>query len=186
MTRSGRRPEEREALYPAVVAPPPSGSLVTARCAAGDRRAGPARHQPAGACRLPRAGRGARERSASATASRSAPGARSRISRWSEGDSTQRGDRRRLGRRQGDPRPLHAERPTATLPRLGLRGATSATARPSTATRSPAVGSAPCTAARSPRPPTASSSSAPERSPHRSERRLQVVDRVRSERGPRC
>ena len=57
----------------------------------------------------------------------------------------ERGDRRRVDRRQGHARPLHAPRRRAA-PRLGLRRRTSATRRPSTARRSGASASRRCTA----------------------------------------
>ena len=68
----------------------------------------------------------------------------------------QRRDRRRLGDRQGDPRPLHAPGRRRCIP-AGTSRATSATRPPSTARRSCGTASRRCTAARSSRSPTHSS-----------------------------
>ena len=98
-----------------------------------DRRLRPARHEPRGAAR--RAARVARPgclclidgfRGAATSATSSAP---------SSTATHERGDRRRLDPRQGHARPLHAPRRRAASG-LGLRAPTSATRRPSTATRS--------------------------------------------------
>ena len=69
----------------------------------------------------------------------------------------QRRDRRRLGDRQGHPRPLHAASPPPSTP-AGASRSTSATRPPSTARRSSASASRRCTAAPSSQWPTRSSS----------------------------
>ena len=75
--------------------------------------------------------------------------------RGDRGRRHQRRDRRRLGDRQGDPRPLHAARRATSIP-AGASTSTSATRPPSTAPRSRRSGSRRCTAARSSRSPTPS------------------------------
>ena len=113
-----------------------------------DRPPRPARDQHRSALRRAgTAGAAGRRRSASSTASR-CRAARSRTGRVVQGDAHQRRDRRRLGARQGHPRPLHARGRRASTP-AGASTSTSATRPRSTARRSNRSGSPPCTAARS-------------------------------------
>ena len=91
---------------------------MTVRCVARDRHPRPPRHQPRGARPQPRAGRRPgrdlpRRRLPAGPAAGRAPGGRRRR-------RPQRGDRRRVGDRQGDPRPLHAPGGGA-LPGLRVR-----------------------------------------------------------------
>ena len=77
--------------------------------------------------------------------------------RGDPGRRHQRRDRRRLGHRQGHPRPLHARR-RRRAPAAGASRSTSATRPPSTARRSSRSGSRRCTAAHSSRSPYYASS----------------------------
>ena len=121
-----------------------------------------------------------RRRSASSDGFRAAAAARSRTGAVIGGDRDQRRDRRRLGARQGHPRPLHARGRARAIP-AGASRSTSATPPPSIARRSRRSGSRRCTAARSRASPTPSSGSAigegeSEAGRRRSRRRLDVLD----------
>ena len=131
----------------------PSGSASSSAARAGSTRRGlhvtniEALSQRAGAAggRTPR-------RPASSTASRCRDCAVPHR-RGDRGRRDERRDRRRLGDRQGHPRPLHARRRRRSTP-AGASRSTSATRPPSTARRSSGSASRRCTAARSSRSPT--------------------------------
>ena len=145
-TPSSTTPEAREELYPVVMR---TAAKVVGRLAlrARHRRLRAAQDQPRRAARRARA------------ASRG-PGCLCLVDGFAvpdfgheqraivDGDAHERRDRRRLDRRQGHARPLHAPRRRAA-PGLGVPLATSATRRPSTATRSSARASRRCTGSRS-------------------------------------
>ena len=141
--------ERREEIYPACCGRR-RGSASSIRCAARDRPPRPARDQPRSALERARAAAArARRRPASSTASR-LPRCAVPHRRGGRGRRDQRRDRRRLGDRQGHPRPLHARRRRAST-RAGASRSTSATRPPSTARRSSGSASRRCTAARSSR-----------------------------------
>ena len=130
--------EEREALFPAVLRAAERGRGHRA-LRRRDRLARAPRHQPERARRLPRARRRPRRQvpARRLPARLPLPG-RARGGRRRR--RPQRRDRRRLGDRQGDPRPLHAPGRGAT--RVGTSPATSATRPPTTARRSARTASA--------------------------------------------
>ena len=145
-------PRSGEEIYPAVLRAAARVSVVV-RCARGIDDRGlhvtniEALSQRAGAAAARGRGDLPRRRLLAARA------ARCRTGRVVEGDGDQRRDRRRLGDRQGHPRPLHARRRRAA-PGLGLRGARRLLDPRAPRRRSSGSASRRCTAARSSRSPT--------------------------------